>query len=266
MWRNYGVVAKLEGETEDFRRALFLHTLGADGLRVYNGLQLGNDPTVQNIIDAFETHFVGRTNVTYERFVFNKRDQKKDESIEDYVTELRTLSKTCNFTDDMKDSLLRDRIVIGIRDQSTREKLLQERDLTLQLCIDKCRSAESTTLQMKAIGEDLADAHAVRGGHGTSRKSKFRNDAGKGNSRDHSRTGNTSTCKFCGQTHVMKKELCPAYKQTCKHCKKMNHFEVVCMQKRKKHSTHTVLESGQSEDEMLLAEGEEIRAKLSKLK
>ena len=64
MWRNYVVVAKLEGETEDFRRALFLHTLGADGLRVYNGLQLGNNPTVQNIIDAFETHFVGRTNVT----------------------------------------------------------------------------------------------------------------------------------------------------------------------------------------------------------
>ena len=125
MWQNYEIVAKLALETEEYRRAFFLNTLGQEGLRVYNGLQLGNAPTVQNIIDAFETHFVGRTNVTYERFVFNKRDQKANENIEDYVGELRTLAKTCKFTADMHDSLLRDRIVIGIRDQATREKLLQ---------------------------------------------------------------------------------------------------------------------------------------------
>ena len=102
MWENYVVFAKLDAETEDYRRALFLHTVGQEGLRLYNGLQIGlpdgQQPTVQNIIDAFDIHFLGVTNVIYERFVFNKRDQRKDEPIEDYVAALRTLAKTCNFT------------------------------------------------------------------------------------------------------------------------------------------------------------------------
>lgn len=142
MWENYVVVAKLDAETEDYRRALFLHTVGQEGLSLYNGLQLGlpdsQQPTVQNIMDAFGTHFVGVTNVINERFMLNKRDQRKDEPIEDYVAALRTIAKTCKFTHVMHDSLLRDSIVIGMRDQTTRKNLLQERDLTLQACIDRC--------------------------------------------------------------------------------------------------------------------------------
>lgn len=249
MWENYEVVAKLGAETEDYRRALFLHTVGQEGLRLYNGLQLGlpagQQPTVQNIIDAFDAHFVGVTNVIYERFVFNKRDQRKDEPIEDYVAALRTLAKTCNFTPAMHDSLLRDRIVIGIRDQATREKLLQERDLTLQACIDHCRSAESTSHQMRAMGEETTDAHAVRSYKQKSRKTT-----------SHHTSHQERRCKFCGQTHNMRKEDCPAYGQYCKFCKKPNHFAVVCMQKKKK-KLHAVVdsESEESEDEVLLAVG-----------
>ena len=52
--------------------------------------------------------YSNETNETYERYVFNSRSQGTAEPIEDYVTALRTLSKTCNFCDYMRDSLVRD--------------------------------------------------------------------------------------------------------------------------------------------------------------
>ena len=163
MWDNYVIVARLDNEAADYKKALFLHTLGPDGLLIYNGMKLGDDHTLEDIIEALENHFIGKTNETYERFVFNKRDQKSNEPFEDYVATLQTLMKTCNFSDDMKDSLLRDRIVLCIRNQSTRERLLQEAELTLQTCIDKCRAAETTTQQLRAMSENelSAEAHAI---------------------------------------------------------------------------------------------------------
>ena len=245
MWENYVIVTKLAEEPEEYRRALFLHTVGPDGLRVYNGLKLGQNPTVQNIIDAFDTHFIGQVCETYERFVFNSRDQGDEESIEDFVAALRTLAKTCNFHNDMYDSLMRDRVVLGIKDQTTRQKLLQVRDLNLQNCIDICRSAESTTLQMKVMGAESADAHVV--GHSKQLKQRSKKTTTSLQER---------LCRFCNQTHAMRKEECPAYGKTCKKCKKPNHFSIVC--RRSKKNLHVVADSeteSEDLDETLLAVG-----------
>ncbi|KAL8597750.1 hypothetical protein ACOMHN_001709 [Nucella lapillus] len=235
MWDNYVIIARLNDETEDYMKALFLHTLGPDGLLIYNGMKLRDNQTVADIIEALENHFIGKTNETYERFVFNKRDQKMDEPFEDYVATLRTLMKTCNFCDHIKDSLLRDRIVLGIRNQTTKERLLQEADLTLQSCIDKCRAAETTSQQLRAMSENelYAEAHAI------SSKSKRRQPLKE------------VSCKFCAQTHVLKKEECPACGKTCNICKKKNHFAVKCQQRKKLDA----VEESESENEQLGQEG-----------
>ena len=65
---------------------------------------------------------VGETNEIYERYQFNKRDQESGESIDSYVASLRTLAKTCNYGS-LLDSLILDRIVVGIRDNDTRKRL-----------------------------------------------------------------------------------------------------------------------------------------------
>ena len=74
------------------------------------------------------------------RYVFNSRNQGEDESIDGYVAILRTLARTCNFCDCLKDSLIRDRIVFGVNSDQTRKKLLQEQKLSLKKFIDLCRS------------------------------------------------------------------------------------------------------------------------------
>lgn len=68
---------------------------------------------------------IGETNATYERYLFNKHEQESGESFDAYLTNLLSLAKTCNFGQ-LKENLIRDRIVIGIRDNSIRKKLLAE--------------------------------------------------------------------------------------------------------------------------------------------
>ena len=44
------------------------------------------------IIAAFDKFAVGEKNETYKRYKFNSRDQRDNESVSAYITELRTLA------------------------------------------------------------------------------------------------------------------------------------------------------------------------------
>ena len=83
-----------------------------------------------------------------ERYLFNSRNQEADESIDAYVTALRKLAQTCNFCECLNDTLIRDRIVLGVKSKHLRERLLQDRKLTLSKRVDVCRSCEATSPQL----------------------------------------------------------------------------------------------------------------------
>ena len=129
--------------------------LGPKGLQIYNSItynQGEDENDVALIIEKLENIIVGQTNVIYERYVFNNRNQREDENIDSYVAELRRLSKTCQFCDCLQSSLIRDHLVIYIKDSATRKYLLQKRDLTLENAIDICRGSEATAAHLKGIG------------------------------------------------------------------------------------------------------------------
>lgn len=84
--------------------------------------------TVTNIFAKFDEHCNPSINDTVERYRFFTKSQGADQSIENYVTELRMIAKTCNFGE-IKDSFIRDRIVCGINNAGLRERLLRKKDL-----------------------------------------------------------------------------------------------------------------------------------------
>ena len=153
-WQNYSVVARLENFEENFKAALFLSVIGEEALEMFGGMAFSNEADNQvlsQVIEKFEEFCIGETNETYERFIFNQRNQEENESIDQYVTVIRKLAQTCNFCNCLNDSLLRDRLVLGIRDESPRKKLLQEKKLTLSRAIDIGRSGEKTNLRLKEL-------------------------------------------------------------------------------------------------------------------
>ena len=77
---------------------------------------------------------IGETNVIYERYIFNNRTQEAGESYDSFVSNSRQLEKSCNYGA-MANELIRDRIVICIKDSRLRRSMLQEPKLTLQSTI-----------------------------------------------------------------------------------------------------------------------------------
>ena len=80
--------------------------------------------------------------MNYERARFNHRDQREGESAEQYITTLYELVKNCDYAD-LRDDMLRDWLVVGIRDTALSEKLQMDAKLTLDI-------AKKTILQKEA--------------------------------------------------------------------------------------------------------------------
>ena len=117
VWENYCLISGLNSQTQEYKVAFFLHCLGTEGLKIYNGFQFDNEPDrkiLAKFLEKFDGFTLGQTNETYERYVFNSRNQEEQESIDAYVTVLRNLAKSCNFCVCMRDSLIKDRIVLGV--------------------------------------------------------------------------------------------------------------------------------------------------------
>ena len=121
--------------------------------------------TLSKIVEKFDEFAIGEVNETYER------NQGQDESIDAYVACLRSLAQTCGFCECLADSLLRDRIVLGVKNNNLRKRLLQERKLDLKKCIDICRSSEAASSQLKNISDGTNDnTHDVNRVHDHAKK------------------------------------------------------------------------------------------------
>ncbi len=159
-WDNYEIVARLNRFEPQFKTATFLSCIGDDALEMFEGMDFSSEEHRTNyevVVQKFGELCLGETNETYERFIFNSRDKSDEESVDQYVTSLRKLAQTCNFCACLHDSLIRDRLVLGINDKVLQKKLLQDRNLTLSRAIDICRSNETMKKQLKSLKQSNED-------------------------------------------------------------------------------------------------------------
>lgn len=93
------------------KASIFLHVIGEDALDIYNSFQQDEaNLTLTVLMAKFEEYFVPSHNVPFERYKFFSHDQKQGVSFDQYLAELNTLSKTCEFehlkdTSERQDSL-----------------------------------------------------------------------------------------------------------------------------------------------------------------
>ena len=86
--------------------------------------------TRRNINKQFDAYFQIRQNVIYERARFKRRIQQPGELVNQFITEIHKLVESCNFGE-MKEELIHDCLIVGIRDDALSEHLQLEPDLTL---------------------------------------------------------------------------------------------------------------------------------------
>ena len=125
-WANYELATDLTEESKEKRTAVLLTCIGNEAYDVFQSMVFSEESHRQDIdrvIKAFDDYCIGETNVTYERYLLNKRVQEPNEPFDSFMTELRRLVKSCDYGT-LEESIIKDRIVIGINDGSTRRKLL----------------------------------------------------------------------------------------------------------------------------------------------
>ena len=201
------------------RLATLLSIVGYGALHVYNAFYWDeNEPkTIENVIIKFRTYCKPKKNVTYERFVFMSRKQKSNESINDYLVALRNLIKQCEYGS-LTDSILKDAIVMGLRNKKTQEILLREADLNLDKCINIVQAAErahnhSYFIAQEKNNDESMDIDKVTASNNNEKPKR---------------------CKFCGNEHVWGRKHCPAFGKSCSNCGGSNHFMKVCKTKKNK--------------------------------
>ena len=118
-------------ENQRRKKALFITVLGQ---ATYAKLKvLANPTSVSDLtLDAIMQHLIGhfrpQTIEIAERFKFFKRNQREAESASEFMAELRSLAKTCNFGEYLE-SAIRDQFVCGLRDTKCQQELLCQTDL-----------------------------------------------------------------------------------------------------------------------------------------
>lgn len=112
----------------------------------------------KKILDALEKYFKPAKNVIYERYLFRSCKHEEGQSIDTFVTRLREKAATCEYGQ-LKDEMIHDKIVLGIANESTRRRLLREKELTLVTAIEMCRAAELTDIRMRVM--ETASPHAM---------------------------------------------------------------------------------------------------------
>ena len=182
-----------------------------------------------------------RRNVIFERARFNRRNQLPGETIEQYITVLYVLIETCEYGK-LKEELLRDRIVVGIRDMALSERLQLESDLSLERAKKIVRQKEAVKDHSQELNSTKRDQTAIDAVKKATRIPHRPSGSANSSSKD---SGEKQSCKRCGKDH-RPTDKCPAKKATCYKCNHKGHFSSQCLSRRS--TTATTSEAPRSYD------------------
>ena len=106
------------------------------------------------IIEKFEAYIAPRKNLTYSWFKFLTYQQEEGQSFESFFTDLKKFASDCEL-DHLKESFIRDMIIIDLHDKKLQEHLLREINLTLDRTVEICQTIELTRSHAKATQQGL---------------------------------------------------------------------------------------------------------------
>ena len=202
---------------------MLVYTMGdaADNILSSFGLTDNDKKKYETVVAKFESPSIKKQNVIFERAKFNQRKQEEGESADASITDLYCLSGHCKYGG-LREEMIRDRIVVGLRDSTLAEKLQLVVDLTLEKAVTAARQVESVKKQQKVV-------RAAEGSHSTQLKidtigttkssgKKFKSVGTKAVVKQPVKPVPPTVseiCTRCGKHQHLGKQQCPAHDVTC---------------------------------------------------
>lgn len=253
-FERYRVVSGLDKREEAFQVNTLIYSMGDESEDILNASELTSADKLiyKKVKECFDEHFIGEHNIIFERAKFNMRKQEQGETAESFITAVHKQADYCKFGA-LRDELIRDRIVVGIRDATLSEKLQMDAKLTLTTAVTRVRQSETVKQQQGvlrgasgpvSIKEPSEEMHAL---------SLARKTEGSAQQRQkQNRYATSSACHKCGRAPSHNWKDCPAKEAECRKCHKRGHFAVVCKSKQPVHEMAE--EEGLYQDSLYLGE------------
>lgn len=181
---------------------------------------LPKEKRYKDLVKILLGHYMPKPLKISERFKFNKRNQKEGESVNLYVVELKILSIHCEFGAFLPEAL-RDRLVCGLRSETTQKKLFSETNLDFDKAVQISHAKETAEKDTLAFFSSETAAHNVEA---TKSVRKLEN-------RKKFQKKHAEECFRCGNNHYSSE--CRFKESKCLKCQKPGHFSKKCPPRKK---------------------------------
>ncbi|KAL0820594.1 hypothetical protein ABMA28_006437 [Loxostege sticticalis] len=230
--------------SDDKKLPTLISIIGEAGYELMVNLCSPEKPHKKNYSDIVElmcNHLQPKPSILAARYHFRQRRQQVEETVTQYMSELKRLSRACEFKANLEENL-RDQFVCGLRSDVIRQRLFSESDLSWTNAIKIATNIESaardaSVVELSLFGEGSRgiDTANLPGYRSTRASGIFaaRRQSGAGDHVDvnrlTSRTDPRSTggCTACGDnTHVWRD--CRYRTFECSRCRRVGHLRRMC--------------------------------------
>ena len=176
--------------------------------------------TYEEAITLLKTSYVKTPNEIFARHKLATRKQQIGETLDQYLQELKLLSKDCNFLQvsaiQYRDEAVRDAFISGLLSGSIQQRLLENKTLDLQTAFDQARALAtaqktSETYNSNCSTSAAATASSVLEEHNNEEEERYV-----------ASTTRTAKRFFCSN-RPHSRSVCPAREAICNKCKKKGH-------------------------------------------
>lgn len=147
-FEKYRTASGLNYCSEERQVSVLFQSFGEDAEDLLEIAHLSSEDrkSYSKVIEAFSQVFVGKRNMAK----LHTRKQAIDEPFDLFLADLVKMVEQYNYRE-LKDELLKDRIVTGIADKELSRELQEDGNLTLETAILRCRQRESAAQQNKDL-------------------------------------------------------------------------------------------------------------------
>ncbi len=217
------------------RRAILLSVMGPKTYTLLRSLITPEKPTDKSydeILSVLKHHYAPAPSVTVQRYKFAMRKKKADETMSEYVSELRKIAEHCGFNGVVElEDRLKDQMVIGVGDEQLQKRLLMETHLSFNKCYKMCISQETAARDVPLLSGNTSERTTSEEVNKVTSKS-FQNPGRHGTASASNSTASTERrCYRCDSDRHLANR-CKHKDVVCHCCKKIGHLAKVCFSKK----------------------------------
>ncbi|XP_075556582.1 uncharacterized protein LOC142588639 [Dermacentor variabilis] len=206
---DYRFATALNERSGEAQVRTLLYTMGRQAREVFATFELTDDEakSYDVVKQRFDSHFVKERTIVYESACFHRRQQRPEESVDQFATALHVLADRCD-----------------IGDMKKTHPGQMDPQLTLATALAKARLEETVRQQQQSLRPEgahigsppeLQDQGAIVDAVGHQKRPQHKE----------------GRCPYCiGDAHT--RSTCPAKASKCHYCGNKGHFAKACLQRK----------------------------------